>query len=244
MGKLVRTISADGSVMACAIDATDIVGEIERIHKTSAVVSAALGRLSAAASMMGCMLKAEGQSVTLRMKGGGPIGSMIAVADSFGNVKCYAENNIVELPLNQYGKLDVSGAVGKDGFLQVIKDLGLKEPYTGQVPIVSGEIAEDITQYFAASEPVSYTHLDVYKRQGHCRRCPLGHRFYSDASPCGTVRGKRGHFRGLCLVWQGFDCFQYLFYAAKQLSKLFSYSGKAAGGTADLGSGRRQQYYF
>ena len=152
MGKLVRTISADGSVMACAIDATDIVGEIERIHKTSAVVSAALGRLSAAASMMGCMLKAEGQSVTLRMKGGGPIGSMIAVADSFGNVKCYAENNIVELPLNQYGKLDVSGAVGKDGFLQVIKDLGLKEPYTGQVPIVSGEIAEDITQYFAASE--------------------------------------------------------------------------------------------
>lgn len=152
MGKLVRTISADGGVMACAIDATDIVGEIERIHKTSAVVSAALGRLSAAASMMGCMLKAEGQSVTLRMKGGGPIGSMIAVADSFGNVKCYAENNIVELPLNQYGKLDVSGAVGKDGFLQVIKDLGLKEPYTGQVPIVSGEIAEDITQYFAASE--------------------------------------------------------------------------------------------
>ena len=152
MGKLVRTLSKDGSVMACAIDATDIVSEIERIHQTSAVVSAAMGRLSAAASMMGCMLKASDQSLTLRMKGSGPIGSMIAVADNYGNVKCYAENTVVELPLNQYGKLDVSGAVGKEGFLQVIKDLGMKEPYTGQVPIVSGEIAEDITQYFAISE--------------------------------------------------------------------------------------------
>lgn len=152
MGKLVRTISADGSVMACAIDATDIAGEIERIHKTSAVVSAALGRLSAAASMMGCMLKGDNQSITLRMKGGGPIGSMIAVSDSYGNVKCYSENSVVELPLNQYGKLDVSGAVGKDGFLQVMKDLDMKEPYSGQVPIVSGEIAEDITHYFAVSE--------------------------------------------------------------------------------------------
>lgn len=152
MGKLVRTISKDGSVMACAVDATDIVSEIERFHQTSAVVSAALGRLSSAASMMGCMLKADDQSVTLRMKGNGPVGSMIAVADSYGNVKCYAENNVVELPLNQYGKLDVSGAVGKEGYLQVIKDLGMKEPYTGQIPIISGEIAEDITEYFAVSE--------------------------------------------------------------------------------------------
>ncbi len=152
MGKLVRSISKDGSVMACAIDATDIVNQIEQIHKTSAVVSAALGRLSSAACMMGCMLKAEDQSVTLRMKGNGPIGTMIAVADSFGNVKCYCDNPVVELPLNPSGKLDVSGAVGEDGFLQVIKDLGLKEPYSGQIPIVSGEIAEDITQYFAVSE--------------------------------------------------------------------------------------------
>lgn len=152
MGKLVRTISKDGSVMACAINATDIVSEIERIHETSAVVSAALGRLSAAASMMGHMLKADGQSVTLRLKGDGPAGTLLAVADSYGNVKCYAENNIVELPLNQYGKLDVAGAVGKNGTLQVIKDLRMKEPYTGQVPIVSGEIAEDITHYFAVSE--------------------------------------------------------------------------------------------
>jgi len=152
MGKLVRTLSKDGSVMACAINATDIVSKIEQIHETSAVVSAALGRLSAAASMMGCMLKSSDQSVTLRMKGDGPIGSMIAVSDSYGNVKCYAENVVVELPLNQYGKLDVSGAVGKDGYLQVIKDLGMKEPYTGQIPIVSGEIAEDITEYFAVSE--------------------------------------------------------------------------------------------
>ncbi len=152
MGKLVRTLSKDGSVMACAVDATDIAAEIERIHQTSAVVSAALGRLAAAASMMGSMLKASDQSITLRMKGDGPVGSMIAVADSYGNVKCYAENTVVELPLNQYGKLDVSGAVGKTGFLQVIKDLGMKKPYTGQVPIASGEIAEDITEYFAVSE--------------------------------------------------------------------------------------------
>lgn len=152
MGKLVRTISADGSVMACAIDATDIVAEIEKIHQTSAVVSAALGRLATAASMMGNMLKGEHDSLTLRMSGDGPASPLIAVADSNGNVKCYAGSNIVELPLNQYGKLDVSGAVGKNGYLQVTRDIGLKEPYHGQVPIVSGEIAEDITNYYATSE--------------------------------------------------------------------------------------------
>lgn len=154
MAKIVRTISKDASVVASAIDALDIVSEIERIHRTSAVVTAALGRLSIAASLIGNGLKGENDSVTVRMNGGGATGILIAVADSMGNVKSYVGNSIVELPLNKYGKLDVSGAVGKDGTLSVVKDLGLKEPYVGQVPIVSGEIAEDIASYFAVSEQI------------------------------------------------------------------------------------------
>ncbi len=152
MGNMVRSLSADGSVLCCAVDATEMVGKMEQIHHTSAVVSAALGRLTIAASMMGCMLKGEKDTLTLRLNGGGPAGSLIAVANSFGNVKSYVQNPVVELPLNSYGKLDVAGAVGKDGVLSVVKDLGMREPYVGQTPIVSGEIAEDVTQYFAVSE--------------------------------------------------------------------------------------------
>ncbi len=149
---MVRAISADGSVIVCAVNSTEIVGNIEQIHTTSAVVTAALGRLATAASMIGAMLKGQEDTVTLRINGNGPTGSLIAVSDSNGNVKAYVANPIVELPLNQYGKLDVSGAVGKDGYLSVIKDVGLAEPSTGTVEIVSGEIAEDITNYFAVSE--------------------------------------------------------------------------------------------
>lgn len=154
MSIIYRSISKDASVVASAIDATDIVAEIERIHKPSAVVTAALGRLSIAASLIGNGLKGDDDSVTLRMNGVGPCGSLIAVADSRGNVKSYVANPIVEIPLNQYGKLDVAGAVGRDGTLSVIKDLGMKEPYSGQVPIISGEIAEDIANYFAVSEQI------------------------------------------------------------------------------------------
>lgn len=154
MAKIIRTISEDASVVATAIDATDIVSEIERIHKTSAVVTAALGRLTIAASLMGIGLKGKDDTLTLRMNGNGPTGSLIAVSDSLGNVKSYVCNPVVEIPLNQYGKLDVSGAVGKEGMLSVVKDLGLKEPYVGQIPIVSGEIAEDIAQYYAVSEQI------------------------------------------------------------------------------------------
>ena len=154
MAKIVRTISSDASVVATAIDATDIVSEIERIHKTSAVVTAALGRLSIAASLIGNGLKGDDDSVTIRMDGKGATGILIAVSDSKGNVKSYVSNPIVEIPLNKYGKLDVAGAVGKDGTLSIVKDLGLKEPYVGQVPIVSGEIAEDIANYFATSEQI------------------------------------------------------------------------------------------
>ena len=154
MGKFVRAMGKAGNVVCYALESTDMVARAESIHHTSAVVTAALGRLMTAASMMGAMLKGEGQSVTLRVSADGETGSVIAVADHLGNVKGYAMNPVVELPLNQYGKLDVSGAVGKNGNLYVIKDVGMKEPYIGLTPLVSGEIAEDITHYFAVSEQI------------------------------------------------------------------------------------------
>lgn len=154
MGKLIRCITKDGSIVASAIDSTDIAAKAEKIHVTSAVVTAALGRMLSAASLMGAMLKGDKDTITLRISGGGPIGAVIAVGDSKGNVKGYVVNPVVELPLNEHGKLDVGGAVGKDGMLTVIRDFGFGEPYTGQIPIVSGEIAEDITNYYAISEQV------------------------------------------------------------------------------------------
>lgn len=154
MGKSVRCISVDGTLTVTAIDSTDIVEEMRKIHQTSPVTSAALGRLMTAASMMGAALKNEDCSVTLRIKGGGPAGTVMAVSDWQGNVRGYVQDPTVELPLNKKGKLDVSGAVGTDGELTVIKDIGMKEPYIGQVPIASGEIAEDITSYFFTSEQI------------------------------------------------------------------------------------------
>ena len=153
MGRLIRCITSDGCVTAMAIDSTDIINEAVRLHETSAVVSAALGRLLTAASMMGSALKSSVGSVTLRISGDGPIGSVVAVSDSSGNVRGYVGNNVVEIPLNPKGKLDVGGAIGS-GNLYVLKDLGMKEPYNGVIPLVSGEIAEDITAYFAESEQI------------------------------------------------------------------------------------------
>lgn len=152
MGKIVRYITEDGSAFVIAADTTDMVGMAEQIHKTSAVNTAALGRLMTAASMMGDMLKGKDDSITLRMNGGGPAGSLIAVSDSEGNARGYVQNPVVEIPLNEKGKLDVKGTVGTNGYLYVMKDIGLKEPYVGQTEIISGEIAEDITNYFVSSE--------------------------------------------------------------------------------------------
>lgn len=154
MKNLYRVISADGSAFAAVLDAKDIVSEIEKIHKSSAVITAGLGRLTIAASLMGYMLKGENDSITLRIDADGPAGQLVAVADSHGNVKSCVTNPVVEIPLNDMGKLDVAGAVGKDGTLSVIKDLGLKEPYVGVIPLVSGEIAEDIANYYATSEQI------------------------------------------------------------------------------------------
>lgn len=152
MGKLIRCLTRDATVMAMFLDSKDIVAEAERIHRTSAVVTAALGRLLTAASMMGVMLKGERESLTLKLDGGGPIGTVMAVSDSRGNVRGYAQNPVIEIPLKDNGKLDVSGAVGTDGQLYVMRDAGTSEPYIGCIPLVSGEIAEDITNYYATSE--------------------------------------------------------------------------------------------
>lgn len=154
MDKIVRYITEDGSAFVIAAETSEMVREMERIHKTSAVVTAALGRLITAASMMGDMLKGKEDSITLRINGNGPAGSLIAVSDSSGNARGYVQNSIVEIPLNDKGKLDVKGAVGTEGYLHVIKDIGMNEPFMGTSEIVSGEIAEDITNYFAVSEQI------------------------------------------------------------------------------------------
>ena len=154
MKNLIRMISDNGQLSVMAVDSTNIVTEMKRIHSTSKVCSAALGRLLTAASLMGSMLKGEGDSLTVKINGNGPCETVLAASDSRGNVRGYIGNAKVKLPLNEKGKLDVKGAVGTDGSLTVIKDLGLKEPYVGQTPIVSGEIAEDITSYYAVSEQI------------------------------------------------------------------------------------------
>ena len=154
MANLVRMINDDGQFSVMAVDSTNIVTEMKKIHGTSKVCSAALGRLLTAASLMGSALKGKDDSLTVKINGGGPCGTVLAVSDSSGNVRGYISDANIKLPLNDKGKLDVRGAVGTNGSLTVIKDLGLKEPYVGQIPIVSGEIAEDITSYFAVSEQV------------------------------------------------------------------------------------------
>lgn len=152
MNELVRMISDDGTLYVLCVNSTEMVKEAQEIHSLSKVCSAALGRLITGASMMGILLKGKDDTLTLKMSGSGPASPIVAVADSNGYVKGYVGDAHVNLPLNELGKLDVSGAVGKDGSLTVIKDLGLKEPYLAQVPLVSGEVAEDITAYYFVSE--------------------------------------------------------------------------------------------
>ena len=148
----ISAMAKSGDVVCYVLDSTEIVACAEQIHKTSAAVTAALGRLLTAASLMGTRLKNETASLNLQLNGNGPAGAFLAVSDSLGNVRGYAQNPVVELPLNRYGKLDVAGVVGRDGFLHVTRDFGFGEPYIGNTPIVSGEIAEDITHYYATSE--------------------------------------------------------------------------------------------
>ena len=155
MAELIRGLSDNGGVVFCGVDSTDIVCKAEQLHKTSATCSAALGRLLTGAALMGSMLKDDRDSITLRVSGGGPAGLLIACTDGTGNVKGCIDHPLVELPPRADGHLDVGGAVGKDGVLTVIRDNRLqKEPTVGQVPLVSGEIAEDLTAYYAYSEQI------------------------------------------------------------------------------------------
>ena len=155
MSNLIRGISENGGVVFCGVDSTEIVRTAEKLHTTSATCSAALGRLLTGVSLMGAMLKDDGDSITLRVSGGGPAGVVIACTDAHGSVKGCIDHPLVELPAKENGHLDVGGAVGKDGVLTVIRDNKLqKEPTVGQVPLVSGEIAEDITSYYAYSEQI------------------------------------------------------------------------------------------
>lgn len=148
---IVRATAAQGQVRAFAITARDLVERARASHGTSPVATAALGRLLAAGAMMGSMMKNPGDLLTLKIQGDGPIGGLTVTADSKGNVKGYVNNPMVILPCNDRGKLDVGGALGI-GVLSVIQDVGLKEPYVGQTILVSGEIAEDLTYYYATSE--------------------------------------------------------------------------------------------
>ena len=152
--QLVRAISKDGFVKAAAVTTKDITERARQIHKTLPVATAALGRTLAAASIMGNALKGEGSSVTLQIKGGGPLGKLLAVGESDGSVRGTVDYPQVDLPLRSDGKLDVGSAVGADGTLTVVRDLNMKEPYVGSVALLGGEIAEDLAAYFVESEQI------------------------------------------------------------------------------------------
>ena len=153
MGKIIRCITSDGLVSAVCANTTDIVQQASDFHKTYPVMTAALGRLLTATSMMGCVLKGENSSITVKIDCDGEAGGLVAVSDNQGNPKGYVVNPMVDIPEKYKGKLDVGGAIGK-GTLFVSKDSGLKEPYNGAIELVSGEIAEDIAAYYVESEQI------------------------------------------------------------------------------------------
>ncbi len=149
---IIRAVTKDGFVKAMAIRSTNLVERARTIHKTTPTATAALGRLLTACSMMGNLQKVENGALTLQVKGGGPLGTLLATSDAEGNVRGYVHNPSITLLEKYAGKLDVGAAVGTDGTLTVIRDLQMKEPYVGSVALVSGEIADDVTAYFAQSE--------------------------------------------------------------------------------------------
>ena len=154
MDRIIRATAGDGFIKMAVITARDMVERAREIHSCAPTACAALGRTLCAASLMGDMMKEENASLTIRINGGGPIGSIVAVSDSSGNVRGYVGDASVDLPLRQDGKLNVGAAVGRDGMLTVSRDIGLREPYVGSTELVSGEIAEDITAYLLESEQV------------------------------------------------------------------------------------------
>ncbi len=154
MDSIIRATAADGQIKMAVIAARESVERARQIHRLSPTACAALGRTLCAASLLGQAMKEENATLTIRVNGGGPIGSVVAVSDHLGNMRGYVENPGVQLPLRPDGKLNVGGAVGKDGMFTVSRDIGLREPYIGSVELVSGEIAEDLTSYLLESEQV------------------------------------------------------------------------------------------
>ena len=152
MSYILRGTSKNHGIRIFAADTTSMVEEARRLHNTSPVASAALGRALTASSIMGIMMKGDNDKLTLSINGKGPLGTIVCVADSKGTVKGYVSNPLVDIPSRADGKLDVGSAVGINGLVTIIKDMGMKEPYTGQYPLVNGEIAEDLTAYYAYSE--------------------------------------------------------------------------------------------
>ena len=152
--KLTIAVTKNGLIRIYAVNSKNIVQRAKDNHSTMPTATAALGRLLTGAALMGAMLKDENTSLTLQMRGDGPLGRVIAVANSEGDVKGYIENPTAELPLNSLGKLDVGGGIGRNGYLSVVKDMNMREPYVGQIPIQTGEIGDDLAFYFAQSEQV------------------------------------------------------------------------------------------
>lgn len=154
MDRIIRAIAGDGFVKMAVIDARDTVQRAREIHDCTPTAAAALGRTLCAASLLGNAMKAEKGSLTVRIQGGGPAGILLAVSDCEGNVRGYMDNPAVDMPLKGDGHLDVGSAVGREGMLTVIRDLGMREPYVGSTELVTGEIAEDFTSYLLESEQV------------------------------------------------------------------------------------------
>ena len=150
--KIMKFLAYDGKISVVCTSTTELVEEARKIHDLSPVATAAFGRLLTISAIMGNEMKSKEDKLTVQMKGNGPLGTMLVTADNFPRVKGYVANPVVDLPLNDMGKSDVGGAVGNAGFINVIKDIGLKEPYVGICPLISGEIAEDFAEYFAKSE--------------------------------------------------------------------------------------------
>lgn len=154
MDKIIRCITDDGSLMASAIDSSDLVYTAQSLHNLTRTTAAAFGRLLTGASIMGAMLKRMDSTLTVKINGGGPVGTMLTWADAKGNVRGYVDHPRVDLPLRADGKINVGAAVGKEGMAAVIRDEGTGEPYIGHTALVSGEIAEDLTAYYAYSEQI------------------------------------------------------------------------------------------
>ena len=154
MGQIIRAVAADDMIKIAVISAPEMVEEARQVHGLSPTASAALGRALLGASLLGNAMKGEKDTLTLRLSGGGPVGNVVAVSDSAGNVRGYVDEPSADLPTRPDGKLDVGGLIGRDGTLTVSRDLGLREPYIGSVELISGEVAEDLTAYLVESEQV------------------------------------------------------------------------------------------